>query len=283
MSDYTCATLRLQPYSTDAADLLASDLAEAGYETFEPCQLQSCLKAYIPAAAYDEAVLKEVVNTFMMPVVITYQAETIPSRDWNEEWERNYYKPIVIGNRCVVHSTFHTDVPKAEYDIVIDPRMAFGTGHHATTTQVMERLLDLPLEGKRVIDMGTGTAILAILASMRGARPVTGIEIDKDAYDNACDNIRLNHQSDILLIHGDARALDALRPADVFTANINRNVITADMARYAAALAPGGTMVLSGFYPQDVPIITAEAAKHGLELKEKGNLDGWSCITLTNA
>ena len=201
-------------------------------------------------------------------------------RDWNAEWERNYFKPIVVADRCVVHSSFHTDVPAAQYDIVIDPKMAFGTGHHSTTSLILTRLLDMPLEGRAVIDMGTGTGILAILAAMRGAAPVAGIEIDRFAWENACENVRLNSHPEIAMLCGDASLLAAIAPADVVLANINRNVILADIHSYAAAMRPGATLLLSGFYTADCQMVEDAARAAGLEPVGSTSHADWACVEL---
>lgn len=281
MNDYYEVDIKLSQPGDDAADLMAALLADEGYESFVPAA--DGLTAYVPAATYSAKVLKAVCDDFPMGDVVSAKATLMEGRDWNEEWERNYFQPIVIAGRCVVHSTFHTAVPEAEYEIIIDPRMAFGTGHHATTTLMLTRLLDMNLKGKSVIDMGTGTGILALLAAKRGAAPVTGIEIDEFAYENALDNLPLNGQPDIRLVNGDASVLGGLEPADVFLANINRNVITADIASYSAALRPGGLMQLSGFYRGDVPVILDAARPYGLEqVACDVNADGdpWTCLTL---
>ena len=174
-------------------------------------------------------------------------------------------------------------IPACEFDITIDPKMAFGTGHHATTSLIIEQLLTLPLQGKAVIDMGTGTGILAILAAMRGASPVIGIEIDEFAYTNAIDNVALNGHAEIALVNSDASAL-AGKEADVFIANINRNVITADLLEYAATLRPGAVMILSGFYTADIPVVLAAATPLGLhEISHSEKGDSWACLVLTNA
>ena len=182
----------------------------------------------------------------------------------------------------MVHSSFHTDIPHAEYDIVIDPKMAFGTGHHATTSLMAESILDLDLNGMSVIDMGTGTGILAMLAAMRGARNVVAIEIDPFAYENAIENIASNNCSDaVTVINGDASALTGITdPADVFLANINRNIITADLPAYTTALADGGIMLLSGFYEADVEVILPVARKLGLEYVSHRVRDNWTCLKL---
>lgn len=278
MNDYRQVRVDMSPAGDDASDLMAAFLADIGFESFVPDE--GGLTAYIPAELFDREALAEVCASFPMQTQISFSDVLVEGQDWNSEWEKNYFQPIVVGQRCVIHSTFHTDVPAAEYDIVIDPKMAFGTGHHATTSQVIEALLNLDLHERTLIDMGTGTAILAILASMLGAKQVSGIEIDGFAFENAKENVRLNNRSNIILINGDATALDALEPADIFVANINRNVITADIHRYAAKLLPGGTMLLSGFYVEDIPVVMAAAAPLGLEEVSHSERDRWTCLVL---
>lgn len=279
MNDYVEVRLDLEPFpGSDATDLLAGMLGDIGYESFVPDE--SGLTAYVPVAAYDDDALRDALGDFPYDCVIERRSTTVEGRDWNEEWERNYFRPIVVGDRCVIHSSFHTDVPSARYDIVIDPKMAFGTGHHSTTSLILERLLDLDLDGRAVIDMGTGTGILAILAAMRGAAPVTGIEIDGFAYTNAVENVALNGHPEIKLINGDASALGDVEGADVFIANINRNVITADIGSYARKLVPGGTMLLSGFYVEDIPVVAAAAAAEGLDQVSYTEHDRWACLQL---
>ena len=280
MNDYYEVRFDLTPCSEDACDLLAGMLAENDYESFVPDD--KGLTAYVRKEAFDEAAVRDVLADFPFDCTISHSATLIEGRDWNSEWEKNYFQPIVVGDRVVVHSSFHTDIPRADYDIVIDPKMAFGTGHHSTTSQILSALLDTDLEGKSVIDMGTGTGILAILAAMRGAHPVTGIEIDGFAYENAVENVRLNGHPEINLINGDASALPGLAPADILIANINRNVILADMSAYASKLKSGGTMLLSGFYEgTDSDMITQEAAKYGLRPTAATSDKRWACLKLS--
>ena len=171
MNDYYKIEVTADPASADALDLLAAELADRGFESFEPSEDGSAMTAYVPAALYSQESVDEAVSAVPMDVVFTSRSEFVEGQDWNSEWEKNYFKPIVVDGRVVVHSTFHTDVPEAAYDITIDPRMAFGTGHHATTTLMMRSLLDGgDVAGASVIDMGTGTGILAILAMMLGAK-----------------------------------------------------------------------------------------------------------------
>ena len=279
MNDYTEVRVDFSPCSEDLTDIAAALLADAGFETFVPDA--AGLTAYIPASKYTPALRQTLDTPIFTDVDVTWNAKLIEGQDWNSEWEKHYFKPIVIEGRCVIHSSFHTDVPSAEFDIVIDPKMAFGTGHHSTTTLILQQLLQLPLEGKAVIDMGTGTGILAILARMRGASPVSGIEIDLPAWENAIDNCRLNGCEEITMLHGDASALSQIGyAADLLRANINRNVITADIPDYAKKLKPGATVLLSGFYVHDIPIVSEAAAKAGLETMGHTELNAWACVKL---
>ncbi len=279
MNDYVEVRLDLDPMpGSDATDLLAALLGDIGFESFVPDD--KGLTAYVPVADWNEDALGDVIAGFPFSCAVNCRSEVIEGRDWNEEWERNYFRPIVVGRKCVVHSSFHTDIPKAEYDIVIDPKMAFGTGHHATTSLILDRLLSMDLAGHSVIDMGTGTGILAILAAMRGAGPVNAVEIDPFAHANAVENVAVNGHSEINVVLGDASALGAVSPADVFIANINRNVITADIAAYASRLVAGGTMLLSGFYAGDVPVVEAAAGAVGLISEGFTERDRWACLKL---
>ncbi len=278
MNDYYEIIFTIRPMSETANDLLAAFLADIGFESFVTDGPD--LKAYISATDYPSADIDSVIDSFPMDVDISYKKCFVEGKDWNEEWEKNYFKPIVIGGKLVIHSSFHKDVPEAEIDIAIDPKMAFGTGHHATTSQVAEALIASDLKGKSLTDVGTGTGILAMLARKLGAERVAGIEIDRQAYLNAVDNCRANDCGDIEIIHGDASALAPLQKADVLVANINRNIILRDLPLYAAAVKPGGKMIFSGFYVEDVPMIEAEAYKYGFRVKALTDRDNWACLTL---
>jgi len=281
MNDYTSLRLDITPCSDTATDIMAAILADAGYESFVPDD--SGLTAYIRNELYSPEAVREAIAAFPLPDVrITASSEFIEGRDWNHEWEKNYFQPIVVADRCVIHSSFHTGYPACEYDIAIDPKMAFGTGHHATTSLIIGRLLEEDLTGKSVTDMGTGTGILAILAAMRGASPVTAIEIDPPAEINARENVVSNGHPEIDVRLGDASILPDVPKADIFIANINRNIITADLHSYAAAMKPGATLLLSGFYEADIPVIMEVARPLGLEYEGhtvKG--DNWACLRLT--
>lgn len=269
MNDYYEVRIDLVPCNEDATDLLASLLGDIGFESFVPDE--KGLSAYVKADFYSPLGVESVLVDFPFDCKIDWHSELIAGKDWNEEWEKNYFKPIIVERDglpgVVIHSSFHSEVPRAQYEIVIDPKMAFGTGHHATTSQIIQQLLEMPLAGKSVIDMGTGTGILALLAAMRGAKPVVGIEIDAFAYENAKENVKLNGHPEIELINGDALSLARLEPVDVFLANINRNIIINDLSLYAASLKPGGKMLLSGFYEHDIPVVCQAAEELGMQFE----------------
>lgn len=261
----------ISPLEDYVKDVLASELAQIGFDSFVP--VDNGLQAFVAAAQFSEEQLQVVIADFPFEAFIEYEVKEIVSKNWNEEWEKHYFEPIVIGNDCVIHSSFHKNVPQAKYDIVIDPKMAFGTGHHETTSLVIAELLLMDLENKKVLDMGCGTAVLAILAAMRGANDLLAIDIDPWCTENSEENIVLNKVSGIEVKLGGAELLAGLH-FDIVLANINRNILLADMAQYAACLTTGGELYMSGFYSQDIPLIEAEANNNGLKLisfKEKNN------------
>lgn len=281
MNDYTEVRLDLNPCTETHTDILAAMLAEVGYESFVPDS--SGLTAYIRKEDFSPMALDHVIREFPMDTAISPSHSIVEGQDWNAEWEKNYFKPIVIDNLCAIHSSFHKDVPTCKYDILIDPKMAFGTGHHATTTLILRRLLTMDLTGRKVVDMGTGTGILAILADMRGAARIDAVEIDEFAYENAKENVKLNKASHITLHHGDASTLASIRDTNLFIANINRNIITADLAAYADTLSPDASVVLSGFYEEDIPVIMKTAETLGLKYADHTVLDRWASLHLKTA
>ena len=275
MQDYIALRIDAVPCSEDITDLLAAFLCDEGFESFKP---DDCgLTAYVRTDLYVEGAVKKILEEFPIDTDFTFSSGTVKGEDWNEEWEKHYFQPIVVDDKCVVHSSFHKDVPSAEYDIVIDPKMAFGTGHHSTTSNMMRHILSSDMEGKSVIDMGTGTGILAILCKMKGADNVTGIEIDPFAWENAVENAALNNVK-VNMLCGDAGLLAGLDQADYFLANINRNVITSDIESYASCLKQGGIMLLSGFYRSDIPIVEKAANEYGLFLESEKEDNDWVAL-----
>ncbi len=270
-------TFRVTPCCQTATDVLSALCGEIGFESFVECD--GGMQAYIQQPLFDESALQQTIADFPLPDTgITYTIAEPEDKDWNEEWEKNFFQPIVIGDRCVIHSTFHKDYPKAEYDIVINPQMAFGTGHHETTSSIIGELLEADLTGKTVLDMGCGTSILAILASMRGAKAVTAIDIDDWCVNNSRDNIALNHITNIEAIQGDASSLDEHSPFDVIIANINRNILLNDMHAYVACMRHGSELYMSGFYTDDIPVIRQEAERLGLKYVHYREKNRWVAV-----
>ena len=260
---YLEVTFTVSPVSETANDIIAALAAELGFESFVESEQGTI--GYVPINQYDEQALSEALADFPMPdTQVTFTTCEMEDKNWNEEWEKHFFEPIVVDSRCVIHSTFHKDYPKADFDIIINPQMAVGTGHHQTTRLIISYLLDIELDGKTVLDMGCGTSILAILASMRGAKALTAIDIDEWCVNNSIDNLALNGINNIKVFQGDASSLAAEGPFDVVIANINRNILLADMQYYVARMNQGGEIYFSGFYESDLPMIQAEAERLGL-------------------
>lgn len=278
MNDYVKATFFVEPYNEVQCDILAALLCEVGFESFE--QNVTGIDAYIQQSLFDTSNIEQAISQYDFSSKITWKCETIEGRDWNEEWEKNYFTPMVIADRCVIHSTFHKDYPKMEYDIVIDPKMAFGTGHHETTNLMVEQILREEMNGATVLDMGTGTGILAMLASMCGAKEAVGIEIDEFAFQNTLENVKLNNVRNVKMLLGDASLLKPEWQFDYVIANINRNIITADIDRYAMVLRPGGKMLLSGFYEHDIPVVMETATPLGLTEVLHNVKNRWTMLLL---
>lgn len=267
--------LTIQPNEEYIADLLASFLGEIGFESFE--EDVDGMIAYIRREEFNEDALKHLVQNFPYTNDIHYEISNVDQVNWNEEWEKHYFEPIVIGDKCVIHSSFHTNVPSTDYDIVIDPKMSFGTGHHETTSLMIEEILSIDITGKAVLDMGCGTAVLAILAAMRGARPVLAIDIDPWCTENSAENIKANGVEWIQIELGGAEKLDSVT-ADVVFANINRNILLEDMKKYSACLNEGGVLYMSGFYTTDIPVLEEEVNRNGLHLISYRSKNNWAVI-----
>lgn len=259
------------------ADVLASQLGEIGFESF--MTTKEGLDAFIQDSNLDEEAINQVIEDFHFDTSITFTVKNIESKNWNEEWEKYFFEPIVIDNKCVIHSSFHKDFPNLKYDVIIDPKMAFGTGHHETTSLMVSEILKNDFSEKIVLDMGCGTSILAILASMHGAEKVTAMDIDDWCVENSLDNLKLNNINNVEVFLGDASLLHG-KVFDVILANINRNILINDMAIYANCLPKNGQLFMSGFYTKDIPTIEKEAEKHGLALQYSKEKNNWAVVKL---
>jgi len=246
-------------------DVLAAQLGEIGFESF--LETETGIEAFIQEPLYREDDLFEVTKSFEDDFTFEVISEIIKSQNWNEVWEKNYFKPLIINNECVIRAPFHTDFPKAKYEIIIEPNMAFGTGNHETTTMMVETILETEMTNKNVLDMGCGTGILGILASMKGAGKVTAIDIDEWSFNGANENAVLNNIVNMTVKQGDAGLLGAEK-FDIILANIHKNVLINDLPAYSKVLKSGGLLVMSGFYTEDMQDIKTTSEKSGL--KENG-------------
>ncbi|MDH6359134.1 50S ribosomal protein L11 methyltransferase [Parabacteroides sp. PF5-9] len=263
-------------------DILSAELGEIGFESF--VESAEGLVAYIEEKKYNSKILTDQLALFPLPdVVFNFTEKLIEGKDWNEEWEKNYFKPIRIGDECLIRASFHEPEPGFRYTIVIDPKMAFGTGNHETTYLMISEILQLDLTGKKVLDMGCGTAVLAILARMRGADKVTAIDIDEWAYNNALENIRLNGVSHIHVLEGGAEKIAEDAPFDYVFANINRNILLNDLSVYAEHMQRGGTLFMSGFYEEDIPAIRSAAEQQGLIFQSFTVRNNWVAVQTQKA
>ena len=262
-------------------DLLVDALGNEGpYDSF--VETSDGLQAYVPLEQFDESFLKPVVAEYSTLVDIQYAVSFPPDKNWNEEWEKQHQPVLVECERPIwVRAPFHEHRDDVSYEIEIEPKMSFGTAHHQTTYMMLSYLAELPLEGLRVLDMGCGTAVLGILAKMRGAAYVEGIDIDEWAYNNALENCTRNNVELNIRI-GDASLLQGSEPFDLIIANINRNILLRDMQYYAAVLKPQGTLLLSGFYEHDIPVLQEKAATLGITLQEKRLRDSWAALRLVS-
>jgi ribosomal protein L11 methyltransferase len=251
-------------------------LAEVGFESF--VESDKGLDAFVPETLYSAETITGVLeNLSWVDTSVQYTVEKIVARNWNEEWEKHFFEPIIIDNQVVIHSSFHKNIPSLQYDIVIDPKMAFGTGHHATTSLMVSYLVELDLNGQSFLDMGCGTAVLAVLARLKNACPVTAIDMDVWAYENALENIRLNHTHDIRVLLGDAGLLGK-EVFDVIFANINRNILLQDIAVYAQCMHTGASLFLSGFYREDREIILEKCKQHQLQFVSFKEKENWVAV-----
>lgn len=259
------------------ADVLSAQLGELGFESF--VSVNNGLKAYVPQPRFSEQELQHLIDNFILDADISYSFNLLEDKNWNEEWEKHYFQPIVIENKCVIHSSFHHIDKPFEYRILIDPKMSFGTGHHQTTGLILKEILSMDLSGKSVLDMGCGTAVLAILASLKGAGPITAIDIDEWAYNNALENVRLNDTNNVEVLLGGAELLGS-QTYDVIFANINRNILLQYIPAYTRVLNNSGILIMSGFYKEDIPVIRAKSEENGLAFHHASDMDNWAAVTV---
>jgi ribosomal protein L11 methyltransferase len=266
--------------SPEYSEILIAELSELGFDIFQ--ETDQGFQAYTEEDKFSEEALKELLARYSFAGEFPYQTKSIAKQNWNEEWEKNF-EPLLIADKVSVRADFHPKPQGIAYDIVITPKMSFGTGHHETTTLMIENQLTLDHTGKRVLDMGCGTGILAIMAEQLGAREVLAVDIEDWTVENARENAERNNCQTLEARLGDASVLEGEAPFDLILANINRNVLLEDMPVYSKLLLPGGPLVLSGFYTEDLPILQEKATECGLTFQNSRSKNNWvSAIFLKN-
>ncbi|MCF8274284.1 MAG: 50S ribosomal protein L11 methyltransferase [Flavobacteriaceae bacterium] len=263
----------LQP----GVEILIAELGYAGFESF--VETEDGAMAYIQKEDWHDGILNDIQILESDEFEITYTFEDIEQVNWNEEWEKNF-NPIVVDHICSVRAPFH-EKPDTIYDIIIEPKMSFGTGHHETTHMMIQHILKNDFKNKKVLDMGCGTGVLAILAEMKGAKPIDAVDYDNWCYINSIENVERNNCKHITVIEGDASVLKN-KKYDIIIANINRNILLNDMAVYASCLNKNGMLFLSGFYNDDIPIIQQACEKHMLKFEEKLERNYWVSLKFLN-
>jgi ribosomal protein L11 methyltransferase len=259
------------------SEILIAELGETAFESFT--ETETGISAFVQKDKWDETILETIQILQSAEFKIEYTFEEIDQVNWNEEWEKNFEAIDVEGN-CHVRAPFHPKTD-AEFDILIEPKMSFGTGHHETTHMMIQHLLETEVAGMKTLDMGCGTAILAILAEMKGAQPIDAIDIDNWCYLNSIENAERNNCKHITVYEGDASLLQD-KKYDLIIANINRNILLNDMQSYVSCLNPKGTLLLSGFYEQDIPVIDASCTEKGLTYVKKFERNNWVSLKYVN-
>lgn len=269
---YISYTFKVSP-KEPATEILIAELGEVGFESF--VENEEGVEAFIQKTDWNAQVLDDIYVLKSGEFQISYEMQEIAQTNWNIEWEKNF-NPIQVDGLVSIRAPFHEN-PNLKYDIVIEPKMSFGTGHHETTHMMVQHLLDLDVANKKVLDMGCGTGILAIFAEMKGANPIDAIDIDNWCYQNSLENVERNNRKHISVLEGDASLLKN-KKYDVIIANINRNILLNDMQVYASCLNDKGVILLSGFYKEDISVIDAEVSKYGLKLDKQIERNNWVAL-----
>ncbi|CAM1353504.1 50S ribosomal protein L11 methyltransferase [Tenacibaculum discolor] len=254
-------------------EILIAELGSLGFESF--VENEKGVVAYIQKDDWSETILEDVFVLKSEEFSIQYEHKEIEQTNWNAEWEKNF-NPIQVDDLVSIRAPFHEN-PNLPYDIVIEPKMSFGTGHHETTHMMVQHLINLDVTDKKVLDMGCGTGILAIFAEMKGAQPIDAIDIDAWCYENSLENVERNNCKHISVYEGDASLLEG-KKYDVIIANINRNILLNDMQTYTNCLTEKGVLLLSGFYSEDIPVIDNEVSKYSLTLKDTIKRNNWVAL-----
>jgi ribosomal protein L11 methyltransferase len=276
--EYTEVDIRLKEVNP-FADILVAKLNEIEFESY--VEDENGVKAYVQTQLLNKDAVKEIISEISDLTELSFTINKVKQENWNAQWESNY-SPVVINKDCVIRAHFHNPFPDFKHEIIITPKMSFGTGHHETTSLMMNEMFALDFKGKSVLDMGSGTGILAILASKLGAENLVGIDFDEWAFINAQENAELNNISNIQFVHGDATAVGKAK-YDVILANINRNIILNDIEIYVGAMDDSAEILLSGFLKEDISLILEKTKQLGLKLVVSKNKNKWQILHLKRA
>jgi ribosomal protein L11 methyltransferase len=274
---YIKVTFILTPDNEANREILTAYLSQLDFDAFDETPFE--FHAFAPSGKTDLQKIMQIAAE--LPFKVSFSSGEMPDINWNEEWEKNYFQPLLIRNECLVRAPFHKDFPAARYEIIIEPNMAFGTGNHETTSLMIEHLLELDLTDQTVLDMGCGTGILGILASMRGCQEVTAIDVDQRAFESTTENSQLNGIRNLKAFTGDAGLLKENQKFDVILANIQKNVILNDLEKYVSVLNEEGIILVSGFYREDLEAVIGKASGLFLQkgiIKEKNR---WVACSFT--
>ena len=262
---------------TEFTEILMAEVAEARFDTF--LETETGFEAYCEQDKFDAQALSALKEKYSFVSPLLFSFDKVEKQNWNEEWEKNL-RPIIVDDRCLVRAEFHKIEKKYPYEIIITPKMSFGTGHHQTTHLMLKAQLDIDHQNKTVMDAGCGTAILSIMASKRGAKSIDAFDIDEWSVINGQENIENNHCNNINIRQGKITELAFSGSFDLILANINKNVLLAEMEQYASYLEPGGLLLLSGFYTHDIIDLAAAASHFGLQEKSRDERETWACLLL---
>jgi len=277
--NYLELTCTIKPFDQTIREILMAELSQIGFESFVETEFE--LQSYIQENIFNEDTLNSLNIFSNKDFQISYDIKKIEDQNWNETWEKEYFQPLHIANQCVIRSSFHKDYPKSKYEILIDPKMSFGTGHHETTSLMIEEILKHDVNGKDILDMGCGTGILAILSSMRGAKNILAVDNDEWSYKNTVENLKLNSIKNVEPLLGDKEDIKG-KKFDIIFANINKNILLADISQYSLCLKNNGLLLLSGFYTEDYNDLNKVLNNNGLSFKNKKTNNNWTMMVYSN-
>ncbi len=263
----------------DFSEILMAEIGEAGFDSF--LETDNGFEAYVEQENYDKDQLQVIKDKYMSQTPVVFYHDRIQKQNWNEEWEKSY-QPIIVDNRCLIRADFHKIAEKYPYELIITPKMSFGTGHHQTTYLMIKSQMDMDHRDKRVMDAGCGTAILSVMAAKLGAREIEAFDIDEWSVSNGKENIDVNGCVNIHHQQGKLSDFHFEGKFDIILANINKNVLLEEIALYQAYMSPGGLLLLSGFYVEDIPDLLTEGGKFGLSEVRRDSRENWASLLLSS-